>query len=87
MTVAINGTPGAANPLLDALERTRRVRQLVRRSPPASHASAACCAPSATISASSSPSPASPMCARWPALTGLDRDIRDLLHYCFWRRA
>lgn len=26
-----NGTPGAANPLLDALDKTRRVRQLVRQ--------------------------------------------------------
>lgn len=29
MTGAVNGTPGAANPLLDALDRDRRVRQLV----------------------------------------------------------
>ncbi len=29
--VCSNGTPGAANPLLDALDKTRRIRQLVRQ--------------------------------------------------------
>lgn len=31
MTDTINGTPGAANPVLDKLDRDRRARQLIRQ--------------------------------------------------------